>query len=57
LIDYNRYVLDLLLLLLEPAHVREICGGSSSRLSRHLSRSATTSNFSLGWRPNRLFFN
>jgi len=38
----------LLLLLSEPAHVHEGCAGSSSRLSRHTSRSATTSNISLG---------
>jgi len=41
------------LLLSEPARVREGYGGSSSRLSRHTSRSATTFNISLGWSPKR----
>jgi len=41
------------LLLSAPAHVREGCGGNSSRLSRHTSRSATTSNISRGWSPKR----
>jgi len=41
------------LLLSEPAHVRKGCEGSSSRLSRHISRSANTYNISLGWSPKR----
>jgi len=35
------------------AHVREGCGGSSPKLSCYTSRSATTSNMSLGWSPKR----
>jgi len=42
-----------LLLLSEPAYVREGCGVSSLRLSRHTSCSATTANISLSWSPKR----
>jgi len=50
---FSLKIYQLLFLLSEPVYVREGCRGISSRLSRHTSRSATTSNNSLDWSPKR----